>query len=137
MAEALSVREKIVMGEYEVEAPYPTAPTKPAVLSRTADRLSDAEFATLPTVRIAWVEAQARHRLACADWQKQQSARTAAFHTDLLAEHGIPAGDPFGAEMYAQAWDRGHSAGFDEIVSAFESLLPLWELYRDKPPTKK
>ena len=90
-----------------------------------------AELASLPGVRADYTALKARHAEQVAAFNRIHHERLNQFRADLLAEHGVPDG-PFGREMYDLAYARRHAGGFDETVTAFEELLPLWELYRDK-----
>ena len=127
----MGIRENILAGRYDPPADHPREPFKPAVLKKAAGNLTEAELASLPGVRADYTALKARHAEQVAAFNRIHHERLNQFRADLLAEHGVPDG-PFGREMYDLAYARGHAGGFDETVTAFEELLPLWELYRDK-----
>lgn len=132
VSEPRSVREKILDGSYDATDIYPQQCLKPSVLAKQADKLTDAEIASLPAVRAQWAATKAEYNRRVEEYQKRHSELLETFRRDLFAENGIPADSKFGGEMYALAWSQGHAGGYDEIMTAFVGLLPLWELYRDK-----
>lgn len=124
------VRQRILAGDYDPPGDYPDQPARPPVLRKAAGELTEAEVAGLARVRAEYAAARGRYEEAVRYRMRVQGDCQARFREDLLAEHGIAVDDPFGREMYALAWGRGHGSGYDEVVTAFEELLPLWELYR-------
>jgi hypothetical protein len=64
-------------------------------------------------------------------WKERQEAQNkleAEFWTDFYAHFGLPKDHPFVAQMVSEAYERGHSGGYGEVVNYFLSLLPLWEI---------
>ncbi len=128
----MGVRENILAGLYDPPSDYPQAPHPPQVLKKAAGSLTESELAALPRVRADHAALTKRYDDQVAHHNRVYNERLRRFRADLLAEHGVPADDPFGQEMYGLAYARGHAGGFDETVTAFEELLDLWKLYRDK-----
>jgi hypothetical protein len=98
-------------------------------------RIEDLTVEQLPTVaRLLkdWQIAQAQDRTNVSKYTAEHGRLLAEFTADLLAENGIPADSVFGSALFNRAWEDAHAVGLAEVVNRFESLVPLWVLYRDK-----
>ena len=127
----ISVRDKIRSGQYTVKGDL-TRPQKPALLRMSVDDMNIDQLKQLVDVKIAYDKAMTDHQEQLKTYRQKLAAQEQQFHQDLLKENGIPANCEFGARMFGLAWESGHSAGYEEIVSHFEDLLPLYELYKKK-----
>ena len=47
-------------------------------------------------------------------------------YDDLVALHKLDGKDGLVSRMYGMAWEKGHSAGLEEVVSIFKDLVDIY-----------
>jgi hypothetical protein len=57
-------------------------------------------------------------------WTRARNLLEAEFKADLFDEHGVT-GHPKANRAFDLAWDRGHSAGYQEVANYFDDLADL------------
>jgi hypothetical protein len=79
------------------EAPYPSMQGQPTPLVKDARKL----------------------------WEVEEGARRSQFQTDALTAVGL-ASHPKADKIFWYAWDRGHSSGYEEVLSVLVNLAELF-----------
>lgn len=123
ICEELSVRQRISRGEYRNTDVYPSRVVKPrTVIDLTL--VNDAEVAALREEIATYQSRLAAYRDACAAYNAKEHELDDKFRRDLEAENGMT-DHPKAASLFAKAWENGHSAGHEEVVTHYEDLLEL------------
>jgi hypothetical protein len=92
--------------------------------SGTAAEFEAMSWKNAKDVVIERVTDEAGLRAARAEYSLAQTRLAQEFYTDLLDEHGVT-DHPKAAKCYSIAYDMGHSAGYSEVASYFDTLVDL------------
>lgn len=129
--DAMDIYQAIRDGKYENKAPYPAHPKKPALFKKSAAELTPEECVMLPTVKAQYEAERANYEVLTKQWYQGEGVATDRFWSDVFADNDMDPEDKFVQKMRSLAWERGHSAGLNDVLLAFEDMLELYELYRD------
>jgi hypothetical protein len=118
------VYQNIQDGKYKNPVPYPSKPKTPDLLGKTASMLTNAQIASIPTVK-------AEHEAAMKKWETDRAAYDAAererltrFEEDCAKACGLENHPKRGA-LYGLAWDHGHASGLSDVWHYYEELSSL------------
>ncbi len=128
------VYQNIIDGKYANKVPWPELPMKPPPIG-SLEFVTDDQFKEHQKELTAHRVAELRHKELVTAYYVGESEAISLFWEDVRIESDIPEGETFFDLMASLAWERGHSAGFSEVFSEFNDLLPFWEAYRDKGKT--
>ena len=126
------IYDKIRDGCYENNTPYPEKPKRPPLLDVKAGSLTGEQIASLAKIRDNYEWACDEYKKKCAEREVHAGKLIEKFWADLFAEHEMDADCPFVQRMKWLAYSRGHSGGFQDVVSVFEEMVELYDLYKAK-----
>ena len=127
---AMSVRDKLKDGAYISKVVVPERPlrrsSKIDVTKVTDAQLSQARTDALSAESLMEVYYQAyeAYYQAYDAYLSDTHRLEAAFKADLEAEFGLSRHKKAGL-LWHKAWERGHSSGLGEVLSAYEDLAEL------------
>ncbi len=129
----MDVYQKIRDGEYENRREYPSRPVEPK-MPAAIHLMTVAQFTAYKEQVAAHERAKERYKEQKRFYNLGEGEAIERFWADVAENEGIDPKDPFFLAMRSAAWERGHGNGYNEVLNAFDDLLPLWVLYRDKRP---
>ena len=104
---------------YKVTVPYPERPAKPAknFTTSTGARLYADELE-------AYESAMIKYRAGVEAYREAEAAMNAFFKSEVLEESGLT-GHCKADEVFAMAWEHGHSSGYYEVANWVHELAKL------------
>lgn len=127
----MDIYQKIRDGEYANQLPYPARPREPG-LPKPPHLMSHQDLDDFKSVVVAYEKSKMAYAEARAEYNRGEGEAIERFWADVAENEGIDKDDPFFLRMRSIAWEQGHSSGLNDVLCAFDELLPLWELYRGK-----
>ena len=79
---------------------------------------------TLPPHTVEKVVDDSAYRAARTAYRAEQGRLQEEFKRDLFEEHGVT-DHPKAERCYALAWEKGHSAGLQEVANFFDDFVDL------------
>lgn len=128
----VDIYDRINSGEFKAKTEILPYPTEPSVLKKPASQLTDVEIASLLAVKYKYEEDKVARKASQEAYYKEEGERLGRFWEALAEDFGVDPSDPFVQTMNGLAWERGHSGGLGDVVSAFDDLMPLYKLYKNK-----
>ena len=114
------VHQRIRDGFYEVEATYPESkPKKPKLNGKGYEEI-DAMTLEIHEGKML------RYKDQLALYRREQGSKMDTFRADALEYCGLT-DHPKADKIYSYAWEKGHSAGYGEVLMHLEELAELFE----------
>lgn len=108
--------------------PYPKEPTRPPLLSKSANDLTEEDLANLWHVKESFKTAQRQYGDDMALYREGERKSHEAFREALLDNYEIKPG-PMADVLYSAAWDEGHHAGFSEVANVFGKYAGIYKVH--------
>ncbi len=119
------VSTKILDKEYVCKLPYGTKPVKPCGKVDLATAVdADAEFAAVKAALAKYEADMATYKATRDAYNAENSRLQTKFREDVEAENGMT-DHPKRDLLWSKAWERGHSSGFSDVLSAYDDLVEL------------
>lgn len=123
------MRDDILAGKYENKLAYPTHPAAPEMPATTIT--VDTNLTLLAEqLKLFLIDAgdyQIKNKEYWVDyreWYQETNRLLALFADDLAKEFGLE-NHPRKDKLYSAAWDRGHSAGLEEVYICYANLKDI------------
>ncbi len=120
----MSIYDKIRLGHYDSAVEFPDRPKRPANLNRKVQDLTNDELREAITVRERYEADMEAYNKAKDAYYASLAEGHERFRQDALEYVGY-ADHPKASKLYGKAWDRGHSGGLSEVLSALEDYAEL------------
>lgn len=132
----MDIRQKIRSGHYSNKVDIRRPREMPALLRKKVSDLTADELAVAPKVKEDYEKTISAHKQSQREYSRERDRIHDEFKSDLCQEYYIDPKSKLGNELFKLAWERGHSAGYNEVVSEFESLMPIVEAAKEEFATK-
>jgi hypothetical protein len=106
--------------KYQNTLPYPQKPVKPSGVGITS--VGRAEKFTGDVCR--YEAEMLEYNFQAGEYHKKEHDLYEQFKQDVLIEVGL-AGHPKADKVFARAWERSHSSGYEEVFNVLEDLAEL------------
>lgn len=110
--------------DYVNKLEYPSKPSKPTILRKSLDELSDEEIENARLIKKHWMQQVAAYDQALLAYKNNEGALIKQFQSDLWDVSDI--GDkPLHNRIYQYAWDKGHDEGLRRVADIYEEIMNI------------
>jgi ribosomal protein L40E len=119
----MGVNEKIQNGDYKVRIEYPVYPENICRYCN-AGKIGRAEFCPKCGAKTCFDERMEKYRQDKGVYHAEEGRLNDQFRNDAMEECGL-SGHPKEDKVWMLAWERGHSAGLEEVFLCIQELAEL------------
>lgn len=110
--------------DYKVNMDYPSRPTKPFILRKSVDDLSDEELASAVKIKKYWVSQCEAYEKDLKAWRDEEDRLISKFKEDLFKQGSLVDKD-LHERVYNYAWQEGHSEGLHRVGAIYDELCDV------------
>ena len=114
--------------DYKVKMDYPSRPTKPSILRKSVEELTDEELANVIKIKKHWASQQETYTKAVEAYRIAECNCMKQFRADLFQESRIDDRDVHD-RIYSYAWEHGHSSGLEEVARIYDEIVDIFVGY--------
>jgi hypothetical protein len=109
--------------KYQNTLPYPEKPVAPRPSGPFTKLTYDEALEYAEAVKVYKAE-MIKWEVASENYRKESLLIQYQFEREAIEEAGL-AGHPKAEKVFAKAWERGHSSGYEEVFNVLEDLAEL------------
>lgn len=113
--------------DYKVKMGYPSRPTKPTILRKSVEDLTDEELSNVLKIKKHFSSQQEAYLKAVEDYRLAESNCIKHFQADLWELSPIE-DQKLHSRIYAYAWENGHADGLEEVSRIYDEIV---DIFRD------
>jgi len=124
------IHQRINAGWYRNAVSVTHLPRKPTLLCTPVGELDEKQLEHAAVMRKQYEAERERHAQSWKDHRTEEARQNERFRQDCFTYFEMNPQCEMAQAIYAEAWDRGHSGGYSEVVNCLSNLQDLYNLHR-------